>query len=104
MSALCDVVAYATPPPAASTTMANASMSPRGLRLPFMGWTSPPLEMRDDPIRDGCADSSHAQAKNVSSWLYGGAQQQRMISSLLPSFSSVCQAPAGMRIASPGRT
>ena len=39
--------------------------------------------------------SRDAYAKNVSSWEYGGAQQQRMRSSLVPLFSSVCHAPAG---------
>ena len=45
-----------------------------------------------------------AQLKNVSSCEYGGTHMQRMRSSLVPSFSSVCQAPGGMRTASPGRT
>src|SRR5436305_106466 len=43
-------------------------------------------------------------SKNVSSSEYGGEHMQRMVSSLVPLFSSVCHARGGMRTASPGRT
>ena len=43
-------------------------------------------------------------SKNVSSCEYGGAQQQRIRSSLVPLFSSDARRPAGMSTASPGRT
>ena len=73
-------------------------------RLALAGRDRAASDHRDGRRRDGRASCGRLRTTRRSVRRVRGAQQQRMRSSLVPLFSSVCQAPAGMRIASPGRT